>query len=289
MNSKNDQKIVFEDEFNIYSMIKRLWNNRILFVVIVSCFAIGSIIYSLAVTPVYEVTSMIQPADASKETTIKKTTPVMGFALTGYSHLPVINSIMITLKSDSFFELIYKKYENEERLFKDKLKNIEISDLDENEKEQMKRYEAIKTLRKAVKFNVNSDHNTIDLSVKLEDKYFAYELMNFLLESLRHYIRDHNISNLESDIEFYQTLLKKATDPTIKRIIDIKLTEKLERKFVLSYNVFTVVERPFIPARRVSPNRSMIVIITTLIGAFLSFMIVELKPVFIRIYKLIRE
>lgn len=284
----SDEKIVFEDEFNIYNLLKRVWDDRILFIIIISIFAIGSVIYSLVVDEQYEVTATILPADASDETTIKDTTPMMGFALTGYSHLPVINGIMITLSSDSFLEIIYNKYQNEEKLFEDKMLKIdEDPDKSKEEKDLLKRYEGLKTLHKIIRYAVNSDHNTVMFSVKLKDKYFAYELMNYLIDTLREYIRTKNIENLEADIKFYQMLVEKATDPIIKQIIDRKLSEKLERKFVLSSNIFTVIDKPAVPAKRVFPKRSMICIITTIIGGFIGLFIVSLKPTALKVYRII--
>lgn len=284
-----EEKIVFEDEFNIYNLLRRLWKDRILFIAIVSLFAIGSIIYSLVVAHQYEVTATILPADASEETTIKDSSPVMGFALTGYSHLPVINGIMITLSSNTFLDMIYEKYKNEEKLFKNVMKEIDLSADSEEYKELLKREKALKFLRKVIKYRVNSDHNTILLSIRLEDKYFAYELMNFTLETLRSMIRKNNIENLESDIKFYQELLEKASDPRIQQIIDKKLSDKMERKFVLSANIFTIVDNPFIPAKRVFPRRSMIVVITTIIGGFVAFAVVSLKPTFVKLYRIITK
>lgn len=282
------EKIDFEDEFNVYYLLKRLWDDRKLFIIIVSLFAVGSIIYSLAVPHEYEVSSTILPADASDETTIKDTTPVMGFALTGYSHLPVINGIMISLKSDTFLELIYQKYEKEERLFKKELSDIDESDDSKDQKEFLKRYTALKILNQVIKFRVNSDHNTVVLTIRLKDRMFAYELMNYLLLSLREYIRTQNIANLEDDIKFYEELVGKAQDPRIQQIIEQKLSDKLQKKFVLSSNIFTIVDKPFIPAKRIFPRRSTIVVITTLVGSLFAIMILTLKPVVIKIYRMLK-
>jgi uncharacterized protein involved in exopolysaccharide biosynthesis len=283
------QKIIFEDEFNIYGMLKNLWVNRKIFLIIVSVFAIGSIVYSLAVDHEYEVYATIQPAEASDETSIKGNTPVMGFALTGYSHLPVINSIMITLKSDSFLEMIFKKYADEPKVFDKMMLEIDESDDPPEQKELMKRYEGVKILKKKIRSAINTDHNTILLSVRLKDKYMAYELTNYVLEFLRETVRKQNIEILEADIKFYTELLDKATDPRIQQIIDKKLTYKLEKKFILSSNVFTIVDNPVVPAKRVFPKRTMIVVLTTFAGGLFAMMAITLKPVLIRIYHLIKE
>jgi uncharacterized protein involved in exopolysaccharide biosynthesis len=284
-----EEKIVFEDEFNIYGILKNLWKNKILVVIIVSVFAVTSIIYSLVVDHEYEVITTIQPADASDETSIKGSSPVMGFALTGYSHLPVINSIMITLKSDSFLEMIYEKYKDDESVYGDIMKKIDAGDDTPEFKDQMKRYDGVKKLQKTIRTAVNSDHNTILISVKLKDKYKAYEIMNFLLDLLRDTIRKQNIDILESDIKFYQELMDKATDPRIQQILDRKLTSKLEKKFILSSNLFTIVDKPVIPAKRVFPKRSMIVILTTFAGGLFAVMLITVKPVALKVYKVLKD
>jgi capsular polysaccharide biosynthesis protein len=284
-----EEKIVFEDEFNIYGILKNLWKNKILVVIIVSVFAVTSIIYSLVVDHEYEVITTIQPADASDETSIKGSSPVMGFALTGYSHLPVINSIMITLKSASFLEIIYEKYKDDERVYGTLMKEIDESDDPQEFKDQLKRYDGVKKLQKTIRTAVNSDHNTILISVKLQDKYKAYELMNYLLDLLRDTIRKQNIDILESDIKFYQELMDKATDPRIQQILDRKLTSKLEKKFILSSNLFTIVDKPVIPAKRVFPKRSMIVILTTFAGGLFAVMLITVKPVALKVYKVLKD
>jgi hypothetical protein len=48
------------------------------------------------------------------------------------------------------------------------------------------------------------------------------------------------MTNLEYDIKFYNGLIKKTQDPTIKQMLERKLTAKIEKKFTMSANVFTV-------------------------------------------------
>ncbi len=283
-----ENNIVSREEFNVYNIIRRLWVNRLVFVLIISVFSVASIIYSLVVDHEYEVSATLHPADASAETTIKDTRSVMGFAMTGYSHMPVMNDIMITLRSNSFLERVYENFRDDEDVFGDSLKEIDDNN-DHDHAERLRRHSALRFLRKAVRFSINSDHNTIVLFVRLKNKYAAYEVMEFIISDLRDYIRTNNISNVESDIVFYQEIVDKADDPRIQRVIERKLTEKFERKFVLSSNVFTVVDRPVIPAKRVFPKRSMIVILTTIAGTFFSFLVITLYPTVQKLYKIIRD
>jgi len=266
----NENKITLTDDFNIFNLIRNLWKDRILFISIVSLFAIGSIIYSLTADEIYQAVSIIKPSDPSEETTLNEASPIIGLSLGGYSHDPVINNILITLKSETFLEIFYNKYKNDKRLFKPMPDGKEA---DEN----MRRYEAMKKLHKVIDFQVNSDHNTIALSVKLEDKIFAYEFMKDFIETLKNYISNQNIEEMEADFAYYNDLLER------------KITEKMSKKYKLSSNVFRVVQEPVVPAKRLSPKRTFIVILTTAVGTLFALMLISLKPVAVKTVNMLKE
>lgn len=284
---ENNQNIL--EEFNIYYLLKNLWTNRKFFLGIISLFIISSVIYSLVVDHEYEVRAVIKPADANEETTLNDKPPLMGFGIGGYTTYPVINDVMITLKSDTFLEILFDKYSGEEKIFKDKLRKIDEEITDPEENRAMRRYIGLKILRKAVDFSVDSDHNIINISVRMKDKHIAYFFINDLLENLRSYIRTHNVKNLEEDISFFRDLIEKSSDPLITQVLEKKLSEKIERKFNLSSNVFTVTSKPVIPAKRVFPKRSFIVIMTTMIGFIVSMLTVSLIPPVKKIIKYMKE
>ena len=278
----DENKTKDTEEYNIFNLIKNLWEKRVMFIAIISVFAIGSIIHSLTADHIYEVVSIIKPSDPSEETTLNEASPIIGLSLGGYSHDPVINNILITLKSETFLEIFYNKYRNDERLF-EPLPDEEKTD------ESLRRYAAMKKLHKTINFQVNSDHNTITLSVKLEDKYFAYEFMKDFIETLKSYISEQNIEEMEADFIYYNDLLDKSTDPLIRQMLEKKIMDKMSKKFKLSSNVFRVVQKPAVPAKRISPKRTFIVVISTLIGTLFSLTIVSIYPAAIKIISMIRE
>ena len=284
-----EEKIVLADEFNLYYLIKKFWEDKLQIIIITSIFAIGSIIYSLVVKEIYEVTSVIKPADATEETTLNNTGPIMGFSLGGYTADPVVNTILITLKSDTFLEIIYKKYQNEKKLFGKAFSELDNNSGNKIQNEEMKRYLALKILYKIIKFGINTDHNTINISIQLKDKYFAYDFLNDFLLTLKLYINDQNMENLEDDIKFYNGLVGKTKDPTIKQMLERKLTDKIEKKYMMSSNVFTITTKPAVPAKRIYPKRSFMVVISTLFGGFLALFVIALKSPIRKIVQIIKE
>jgi LPS O-antigen subunit length determinant protein (WzzB/FepE family) len=277
------------EEFNIYYLLKNLWTNRKTLIICISFFAVSSIIYSLVVDQEFEVTAVIKPADANQETTLSDNAPIMGVGIGGTATFPLINDIMITLKSDSFLEKLLNKYINEQAVLGDKInKTLDKID-DPKEKEYMKRYIGLKILRKSIDFSFDSDQNTINLKVTTKDKLVSFNMMNDLLDYLRTYLKDQNSSNLESDIQYFKELTEKADDPKIIELLNKKLAEKIERKFNLSSNIFIVTDKPAVPAKRSFPKRSFIVIMTTGIGFLISALAVSLIPQFKKIINLIKE
>ena len=283
-----DNKNMLE-EFNIYYLLRNLWVNRKIFIILIGIFALSSIIYSLVVDEKYQVTTVIKPADANQETTLTDSAPLMGFGIGGYTTYPVVNDIMLTLKSDTFLEILLKKYINEPAIFSDRIEKITKDITDPIEKEAMQRYAGLRILRKDIDFSFDSDHNTINISVTVKDKYVAFKLLNDILENLRIYLKEQNISNLENDIQFFKEITDKADDPRIVELLNKKLSEKIERKFNLSSNIFTVIDKPAIPAKRIFPKRSFIVIMTTMIGFFVSLLIISLFPALKKIYNYVKE
>ena len=287
--SDENNTIVLADEFNLYYLIKNFWGNKLQIIAIVTVFAIGSIIHSLVVDEIYEVGAVIKPADATEETTLNNAGLNMGFSIGGYTSDPVVNNILITLKSDTFLEIFYKKYQNEERLFGEDFMKIDAESNNKKEANEIKRYSALKTLHKIIKFGINTDHNTINISIKLKDKYFAYEFLNDFLSTMKNYINDQNLKSLEDDIKFYNGLVEKTKDPTIKRMLEKKLIDKIEKKFTMSANVFTITTKPAIPAKRVYPKRSFMVIMTTLFGGFVALFIIAIKSPIRKIVQIIKD
>ncbi len=283
----NENKITLTDDFNIFNLIRNLWKDRILFMAIIAAFGIGSIIYTLAVDPIWEVISVIKPADPSEETTLNEASPIIGLSLGGYSHDPVINNILITIKSDTFLEQFYHKYKSSIELFDFKEKDYE--GMDQKQKAEMMRHNALEKLHKVIDFQVNSDHNTITISVKLKDKYFAYDFLNDFLSTLKEYIVKQNTEEMEEDFRFYSELSQKSNDPMISQMLEKKVMEKMEKKYKLTSNVFRIVQKPAVPAKRIFPKRTMTVVVVTMIGTLFSLMIISLKPVFIKIYKMLKD
>ena len=154
----------------------------------------------------------------------------------------------------------------------------------------MDRYIGLEVLRKKViSYSVNSDYNTISISVELKDRYFAKEFLLDLLDRLKRYIVNQNVTNIKADIEYYKDLITKIDDVIIKSKMKKKLFDKIEKKFVLTSNLFTIITKPSIPAKRIYPARTIMVLTSALFATFFAIFIISIMPLFGKIIRIIRE
>ena len=219
----DNNKLVISEEINLYILIKNIWNRKFHYFGIILIFALSSIIYSLVVSEKFEVRCVIKANDANEELLINPVSSFGKLSLTGQQLDPVSSNIMLTLESTNFLSIFAKKYKDEERLFDDLAESIRENILDDKLAEEHIFESSIKALKKIIFFSHDPSKEVIYVTVKLEDKYFAYKLLNEVLVELKKYIKKHNAIRLNEDLEYYKNVLSSIKDPSI--------VNKLRQKF----------------------------------------------------------
>jgi len=269
----SEKKIHYNEDtdLNVFSIMLLIWDKKIKIILITSIFAIASIVYSLVVDEEYEVSCLLNPVDPNPEIVLGNISSFSGFSLTGVNETPVVKQITLTLGSIDFLRIFYNKYKNDERLFGDSFDKInEDIEMEERTKEEAKFHAGIKKLLKTITSSVNSTNNAIELKVRLEDKYFAKDFLNDFVLTLKEYIKEENYKILSDDIKYYRKIISNIEDPRLVLKFENKLLEKIEKRNLLSSNMFTVISKPYIPYKRVFPIRSLIVVLTTIISFFVT-------------------
>ena len=270
----NDQNI---KSISILEILQIMQKSKKQIVIITLIFSIISIIFSLLLDNKYEIQAKIKTAEPTDEITVNKLQTGFGSFFSNTNFTPITYEIINTIESKSFLKLLYLKYQNDKRLFKENLLEIDSSDLSEKIKNEKKLFIGIQILQEVLNYSFDHDKNLIVLTIILEDKYFAYKLMNDVLLFLKEYIRDKNLLILDEDIKFYQKRINNANNPIISDQIKKIISNKINKSYTLSSNVFSVIEYPEVPFLKKEPRRSLIVIISTflgfVIGLFFSFFI----------------
>ena len=274
-----------EIEIPLSDLIIIIWKNKILISIITFIFAISSIVYVLVVDEEYKVTCLINPAEPSDELLVSSTSMFGGFSLAGQVETPIVKLINLSLNSKDFLMQFYIKYKDNEVMFKQTLKDIDLETKYSIEERELKKIETfIEILREdIIRFSVNGGNNTISISIVLTDKLLAYQFLNEILDNLKNYIKNQNVAIINEDIAFYKSIISSVTDIKIQNSINQTLSNKITKSIQLSSNLYSIVEKPSLPHKRIFPKRSITVIIITTLGGFLGILVVFLIPFIIEI------
>ncbi|PIE77558.1 MAG: hypothetical protein CSA15_12345 [Candidatus Delongbacteria bacterium] len=259
------------EEISFYELVKLLKKNKKLIVIITSSFFIISIIVSLFLDNYYSATCLIVPSQ-SKETSLVTMSAFGGFSLTSKVETPIVTNIRQTLTTNRFLDKFIEKYLDDERVFDDDIVEIRKSNLEDSLKGP-KIYEvALKSLRENIINIKTQTDQSISISVTLKDRFFAVDLLNEIMDSLSINIHRDNVKFLKKDIEFYNSLLEKIKDPTESSNIRKELKKKSLKAAMMKNNIFTIIERPYVPYKKSKPSRVLIVLASMFFGFFSSIL-----------------
>lgn len=285
MNNDTEKNDVSKD-FSLEEIILMFWKYRRMIIIINLIFIVGSISYSLIADEIYEVKCTIRPAQPSEEVTLLESSFFTQFSfVSGKMELPVAKEISSYLYSYPFLQKYYDKYKDKENsIFDDKLLKIKNSGYEQTIKEERIFNAAMKILKDDI-IKIYDDGFIMTITIRLKDKYLAKEFLIELTEDLKNYIQNKNKSILQSQITFYEEVLKSTTDPNIILVLQNTINKKLEKSCLISTNIFQIVEDPVIPSKRFWPKRSAIVIASSLFGFIFSFFFVTVYSYFLDIYE----
>lgn len=271
-NSKS-QKI----EIDVYDIIKVILAKKAIISLIVFLSAICSLAISYNMTDLYDVNCVLIPADASASTTISDNrSGFAGISLTGDKQNIIAKEIIQIFNSNSFLKTVYEKNQTNKELFGDKLQKIDQSELTPALKEEKKNEVAIDHLRKTVlKISFDSDNETIIINLRLHNKYLAKYILSDILSSLKTYIKNRNISMLEEDIALYKNVIDDNDNSIVKSELLRIITEKINRRYVLSSNIFYILDPPTIPYKKSSPKRVLILFWTSILSTMTCIVIIS--------------
>ena len=122
---------------------------------------------------------------------------------------------------------------------------------------------------KIVTFTHNKDSGFVSLDVIHKSPIFAFDLLTFIIEKLNSKARSRAIIEAEKSLFFLENKLKTTTQYELRDSLSQLITNQLDRAMIANVEyeyLLKVLDEPFVPEKKASPNRTLIVIITTLMG-----------------------
>lgn len=258
---------------------------------------LSAVVYSLAVTPVYEASAAMTHSSAMTRSQSSSTSldEIASFVSTGSSDGAGMSSeekiAIQRISSKDYFKRIYQNPILLSCLYQIcDLSNFDISTFN---LEEFQKTPASNDLPKPpfmvayrhfrAKFNIFPNVEVVNFSFKHHSPQTAYDFLSWIIIDSNNYIRDHDVSKANKTIEFLTNTLASKRNTEVQKLV-AALIQKEIQTLALSektdYFAFEVIDSPYVPEDRISPRRSLIVITTFLISIFLSVSILVLEKVF---------
>ena len=291
----------YKDEITLRELISVLWGGRILIFCVTTVVAIASIIISLSITNVYTSESVLVNRD-------KQDSPMSNFS--GLASLAGVdlsaqgaslNKVMGIIESREFVKhlitfdnilpslMAAQSYNanTKEIIFDDEIYNHEtkswVRDAPANRGVVPSYIEAHKEYSEMI--SMTKDRLTGHVSLKVEhvSPIFAKEFLSLVINEANNVQRNIDVDSSTKALLYLRDQLSRTPQVEIRDSISKLIENQLETQMMASIHddyVLMTLEPPFIPERKSGPIRSLIVILSTLVGGLLSASIVLVREYF---------
>ena len=284
----------YKDEITLRELISVLWGGRILIFCVTTVVAIASIIISLSITNVYTSESVLVNRD-------KQDSPMSNFS--GLASLAGVdlsaqgaslNKVMGIIESREFVKHLIT-FDNvlpslmaaqsfnantKEIIFDDEIYNHEtkswVRDAPANRGVVPSYIEAHKEYSEMI--SMTKDRLTGHVSLKVEhvSPIFAKEFLSLVINEANNVQRNIDVDSSTKALLYLRDQLSKTPQVEIRDSISKLIENQLETQMMASIHddyVLMTLESPFTPERKSGPIRSLIVILSTLVGVFLALVL----------------
>tara|TARA_B100000780_G_C21111369_1_gene449134 strand:+ start:84 stop:1031 length:948 start_codon:yes stop_codon:yes gene_type:complete len=296
-----------DDVIDILQIFKVIWRGKLLISLITLLFAIFSIYYALSLPNIYKSSTLLKVSSDDQQSQLSS----IGSQFSGLASMAGINMplsgddkvyyVLETLKSRGFTKILLARHDFSPKIiaskdFIRKSNKIIFDDSIYNNKlkvwtrEPNEYREAIPThlevhniLMKSFSVGVDKESGFVSLSYSHVSPVFAKEFLNTAINELNKISKTKDqleslkaVDYLEKEIESTQ---QKDIVNSINSLITMQLKTKMLSKIKDDY-LLSIIDPPYVPEIRSSPNRAIICIFITLIGGFLGVIIVFFRHYF---------
>lgn len=295
------------DEIGIVDIIYFLWQKKITIIFITSFVAITAIVVSLILPNKYESRAILSPADTGNS---------ISSALQNYSGLAGLAGISIPsggnesnskkaiqkINSLSFFEnnilpniflpdlMAHKSWDPSTNTISyktrkyDSNKNLWVRKYSHPYNQIPSAQESFKEFKK-YHFSLSEDKKTGFITIKIKHKspYVAKKWVELIINEINTFYREKDKSESERSVNYLNKQISMTNLSEVKEAVSKLLQEETKKLSLIearqSY-VFEYIDPPAVMEKKSEPQRAIIVILSTILGAMLSIFYVLIKKYF---------
>jgi len=286
---------IAEDEIDLKELFLTIYKHKfkiLFFSLIVTSL---TIIYAMSIPNSYKSEVILSPQGQSKGSSLGGLGALAGLAgvsLGGSSSMDALSSLNTIVNNNTFNKMMIEKYDlinklsmhsmdknlifaANNRIFYDLLKK----DKKINKKDNL--YGTIKLLKSIISFSSDKKTGAITLTVSLQDRFLAKELLEIYLKESTSYLAKIDMQDLEKKLKYYKHELSNTQDIELKTQLSQLISSLMQKKVLSKASEYYVVRKitqaevAFVQDKT-KPKRALIVIV-----AFITSLIIAIFMVFL--------
>ena len=284
------------DEINVKEVFFALWSSKILIILMVAIFAVGSVIYSLSIPNKFTSSSLLKMSDNNSQPSSNSSMDMIG-SIAGLNLTAAGSSksslVIETIESRDFLKhlltfdkvlpsiVAIQSYDKEtgELIFNDSIYDQKNNTFTSDPEKRPTFHKTYVTYNNMI--NVSTTNTGyIYLSVTHLSPKFAYELLNLIISEVNSLSRTRILQESKDSLNFLYNRLIETNEIEIRNSINNIIGSELRRQMLAEVKknyLINPLDKPFFPEMKSSPNRARICILGTILGFFLSILVSLVK------------
>lgn len=297
-----------EDYIDLRQLFSILWQGKWIIIAITFVFALCSVGLALYLPNEYKATVVVKANDSSGGKLGQLAGQFGGLASLAGINLDdggTTESVVATeiLKSWDFAEKFIDKHDIEVALFaaedwKQETNQLAIDSTiyDKDAKKWVREapkgktveptsWELYVALRERLSVSENPETGLISISVTHYSPFLAQKWVTWLVQDINRFMRERALNDTEKNIQYLEQQFRETSYAELRKVFSELIQEEQKNKMLAQVSeeyIFKTVSAAKVPEERDKPNRALIAIVGTLLGGFLSVLIVLVMSVFRR-------
>ncbi len=294
--TSNDNPNVIDDEIDLRELFQVIWKGAKLIILTTSAVAIGSVVLALLLSNYYQSQSILMVgSDSQKQGLLSQYSGVasmMGVQLPSSSgegkamqaieliqsrkfvkHLIEFENILPSIMASKSFDsgskqLIFNEetYDSETKTWKREPNKNGIIKPTYLEAHQV-------YIGSLMSISQDKETGFILIDVEHLSPVFAKEFLELIIREADTLLREKDLEESSQALKYLKSQLANTSFAAIRESIHVLMERQLQTQMMAKISneyILEVIEPPFVPEEKSRPHKSMIVILATIIGGFLS-------------------
>ncbi|OLF73721.1 lipopolysaccharide biosynthesis protein [Pseudoalteromonas haloplanktis] len=299
------QNNIADDEIDLRELFTAIWQGKWIIIAITTLFAVASVFYAINQPNIYKSEALLAPAEQEQQGGLGALAGQFG----GLASLAGVNlgsgggvdktqMALEVLKSRKFTSEFIQKHNILPSLMAAKSWNRESNTIKYDEelyiveqnkwvrevnapfKPEPSMQEAYKEFSKIVSANKDKETGMVEIAIEHVSPYIAQQWVNWLIQDINSTMKLRDVVEANKSTDFLTKQIQQTKITDIRAVL-YKLVEE-QTKTIMFANVrdeyvFKTIDPAIVPEQKFKPKRALICILGTLIGAFLSSVLVLIK------------